>query len=401
MKPLAKHALLLAFGLALAAGSAELLVRIAAAMSFNVKYLATAGIAHTPAFTSLEDFVGIIGPELAPHRVVGNYYTNGLGFADKEFSVEKRAGTLRIMGIGDSFTFGSVSYPRNVITLVQDSLNRDCADTPIEIMNFGIPSAGVSEYRAVHVLAAPRYKPDRVVVHFYLGNDGPDLVSGNRAMPEMRPQAGAWSYAWSYVKNSITVLRSLERGTRATSGNAPNPNARGGERASDLPDLTDAEIEPSFTPEAFDRVLMDEVQHLYRGRSLPFRDRWKDTLEVLDTLRSDVAATTGRPLIIVLYPSQAQIYPALFEETKQKIKKFAPAVDLDDFDAAFPNEIVLNFCRRAGLVCEDITSALLSAARESMDPLYKPRDTHWNVRGNRVAAAAEAAFLRPLLCTNH
>jgi hypothetical protein len=43
---------------------------------------------------------------------------------------------------------------------------------------------------------------------------------------------------------------------------------------------------------------------------------------------------------------------------------------------------------------------MVDAARESTDPLYLPRDTHWNVRGNRVAAAAEATFLRHGLCKN-
>jgi hypothetical protein len=401
MKPLASGILLLAFGLALAAGSAELLTRIAAAMSSEVKYLATAGVAHTPGpFKSLEDFLSIAAPTLAAHRVSNNYYTNSLGFADKEFSVDKPAGTLRIMGIGDSFTFGAVSYPETVLKRVQDSLDRECSGRAVEIMNFGIPSAGVSEYRLVHRYAAPRYKPDRVVVHFYLGNDGPDLVSGNPALPEMRPQPGSWSYAWTYLRNSITVLRSLDRGAIAAPGGTPNPNVRGGERASDRPDLTDEEMEPTFTPEAFDRVLMDEVQHLYRGRNLPFRDRWNDTLEVLDALGKDVAGT-GRPPIMILYPSQAQIYPALFEAMKQQIQKQVPLVDLSDFDLGFPNEMVLNYCRREGLACHDITPALVSAARESPQPLYKPRDTHWNIRGNRVAAAAEAAFLRSILCTNH
>jgi hypothetical protein len=395
MKPFATRALLLSFGLALAAGSAELLVRIAAAMSSDVKYLATAGVAHTPGpFKSLEDYLSVAAPTLAPHRVLSNYYTNSLGFADEEFSIDKPAGTLRIMGIGDSFTFGAVSHPQNVLKIVQDSLNRDCAGRKIEIMNFGIPSAGVSEYQMVHMYAAPRYKPDRVVVHFYLGNDGPDLVSGYLALPEIRPQPGSWSYAWTYLRNSITVLRSLDRGPVAVPSGQPGPNARGGERASDQPDLTDEEMEPTFTPEAFERILMDEVQHLYRGRNLPFRDSWNDTLGVLDALRTDVVASTGRPPITVLYPSQAQIYPALFEALKRKIQEQVPLVDLSDFDVGFPNEMVLNYCRREGLVCHDITPALISAARESPAPLYRPRDTHWNVRGNRIAAAAEAAFLR-------
>jgi hypothetical protein len=41
---------------------------------------------------------------------------------------------------------------------------------------------------------------------------------------------------------------------------------------------------------------------------------------------------------------------------------------------------------------------MIAAAAESGEPLYLPRDTHWNVRGNRVAAAAEAALLRQELC---
>src|SRR5205807_10033677 len=70
-------------------------------------------------------------PTLAPHRVWNNYYTNSLGFADEEFSIDKPAGTLRIMGSGDSFTFGTVSYPENVLKIVQDSFNRHCSERKI------------------------------------------------------------------------------------------------------------------------------------------------------------------------------------------------------------------------------------------------------------------------------
>lgn len=397
LKSFAPRALALAFGLALAAGAAELLVRIAAHLSYDVKYLATAGVAYTAGpYRSLEDFLAAFGPTLAPHRAYNNYYTNALGFVDREFSLDKPAGTLRIMGLGDSFTFGGVSYPDNVLTRVADLLNRDCTGRKFEIMNFGIPSAGVAEYRLAHLFAAPRYKPDQVVVHFYLGNDGPDLVSGYMAMPAIRPRPGNWSYAWTYVRNAITLLRSVDRGAVTQRADATNTNVRGGERASDRPDLSDRDIEPTFSPGAFARVLMDEVQHLYRGRGLPFAGAWNTTFEVLDLLRTDVVASTGRPPIMILYPSQAQIYPEVFERTKREIHALVPAADLSDFDANFPNRMVLDYCERAGLVCHDITPALIAASRADAEPLYKPRDTHWNVRGNRVAAEAESAFLRAL-----
>ena len=55
-------------------------------------------------------------------------------------------------------------------------------------------------------------------------------------------------------------------------------------------------------------------------------------------------------------------------------------------------------CREKGIPCLDVTDALVKASQESPAPLYKKRDTHWTVRGNRVAAEAEAASLAPLVC---
>jgi hypothetical protein len=43
--------------------------------------------------------------------------------------------------------------------------------------------------------------------------------------------------------------------------------------------------------------------------------------------------------------------------------------------------------------CLDLLSALRAAQAEG--PVYTPRDTHWNVAGNRVAAQALAEWLDP------
>jgi hypothetical protein len=59
------------------------------------------------------------------------------------------------------------------------------------------------------------------------------------------------------------------------------------------------------------------------------------------------------------------------------------------------------YCQRAGIRCHDLTPHLMEAARQSSDPLYISRDTHWNIRGNQIAAAAEAATLHDELCAVH
>jgi hypothetical protein len=50
------------------------------------------------------------------------------------------------------------------------------------------------------------------------------------------------------------------------------------------------------------------------------------------------------------------------------------------------------------MACLDVTDSLARAGAESPASLYKIRDTHWTVRGNRVAAETEARLLAPLVC---
>ena len=94
IKKLVNWGLLLAISLTVALVSAEIFVRVAANIWFDVKYLATAGVGNMPrAYASLEDFLGEFWAQLAPHRIWNNYYANSLGFTGRELSVAKPVGT--------------------------------------------------------------------------------------------------------------------------------------------------------------------------------------------------------------------------------------------------------------------------------------------------------------------
>jgi hypothetical protein len=115
IKKLVNWGLLLAISLTVALVSAEIFVRVAANIWFDVKYLATAGVGNMPrAYASLEDFLGEfrVRVQLAPHRIWNNYYANSLGFTGREFSVAKPVDTRRIMALGDSFLYGMVAIRR-------------------------------------------------------------------------------------------------------------------------------------------------------------------------------------------------------------------------------------------------------------------------------------------------
>ena len=361
-----KRACLLTLGVATALVLVEILTRVTATFLVQVNYLATAGVKNMPpAYISLEQFLSENRVHIQPHRVWYNYYANSLGFTDREFALEKQKGRLRIMALGDSFLYGWVAYPQNVLTLTESLLRKKCGERNLETMNFGIPASGVREYRIVHKLAAPRYKPDIVVIHFYMGNDGPDLIS-LKSLPWIGRRILMSSYAWNFIKNYLKVLWSTNDLRIGASGVVALPAAgervaQGGERVTGQPDITDDEFRPTFTQEAFASLLANELGRLYRGKkTMPAGfDAWQETLDVLDALRAEVIASTGRKPIIVLYPSRLQVYPELFEATKRAVATQNTIIDPTDFDSNFPVRVLFAYCQRAGLSCYDVTPAMI------------------------------------------
>lgn len=84
-----------------------------------------------------------------PHADDYDFTLNSKGFKDREFSREKAAEQLRILGIGDSFVFGVVPYQNNFLTLLEDELQKQ--GRPIEVINMGIPGTSPRDYLAVLV----------------------------------------------------------------------------------------------------------------------------------------------------------------------------------------------------------------------------------------------------------
>ena len=91
------------------------------------------------------------------------------GFKDVEFSPSKPPGTIRILGIGDSFAFGVVPYEYNYLTLVEQHLKQRGHN--VEVINMGIPGIGPKEYLSLLVREGFVLEPDRVLVSFFIGND--------------------------------------------------------------------------------------------------------------------------------------------------------------------------------------------------------------------------------------
>ena len=107
--------------------------------------------------------------------------TNSLGFRDREFGATKRA-AIRIVALGDSFTFGWGVDAEQAWPKVLESQLRASGDD-LEIANLGQPGASPANYAAVAEKAVPLLKPDLVIVAVLQGDDLAQLA------PPPRPQA--------------------------------------------------------------------------------------------------------------------------------------------------------------------------------------------------------------------
>jgi len=111
------------------------------------------------------------------------YRHNSFGLRDAEHSLEKGAGVFRILGIGDSFTYGAgASLEDTYLSRLESMLNGRPGDHPkVEIIKAGIPRSYPATQRLFLEHYGLKYAPDLVLVGF-VPNDvidtyfGPDAI---------------------------------------------------------------------------------------------------------------------------------------------------------------------------------------------------------------------------------
>ncbi len=385
----------------------EAAVRVVAWWSPAVRELAVRDGRPHRRFASLEAYLATRAPEVVPHRNWLNHWNNALGLNDEEFTATRLPGRFRILAVGDSFTYGMVPYPDAVMTRLESALRAACPARDPEVLNLGIGSSDVEDYRAVATVGIPRFAPDLVVVHLFAGNDPPDLYRLVHERAAWTPLFGR-SRLWTLARNVVRLRREVEEGIRAAAEPAApapgGPPPRGGavvDPRRPLPPDDPALVGPTFRPAAFDAILGGELRRLYVPPDPAVADRaWAPVLAALEAIHR-AAAAGGSRLALVHFPSVLQVDPGLRAAlvARLRARRRYAALRPEAVDPGLPPRRLAAYCARAGLPCIDVTPALVAAREARPDaPLYKQGDTHWTVRGNRVAAEAEAAALAPLVC---
>ncbi|MEZ5293487.1 MAG: hypothetical protein R2745_20560 [Vicinamibacterales bacterium] len=280
---------------------------------------------------------------------------NQRGFNDVERSVARPpAVTRRIVALGDSFAVGVVPRSGNYLRLVEQALG---PPGTVEVVNLGVAGTEPRDYLAVLVDEGLAYRPDVVLVTFFVGNDfetrAPRLIER------------------SYV---LTLGRALWRlGTaRSLAG------AAGDGPAAYVDDA------PSMPRDRFLEISVERAW-IYQRDSRRLPAAVTRAADLLATMR-DLARSADAEFLVAIAPDEVQVDAGLRAAVAAALR-----VGVETLDVGQPDRLLAAALAERGIATADLLPAFQSAA--GGERLYKPRDTHWNLAGNRLAAAALARAL--------
>jgi hypothetical protein len=284
---------------------------------------------------------------------------NSKGFNDVEHTLVKGADVdSRILAIGDSFVFGVVPYRANFLTRLEDELR---GTIRAEVVKMGIAAADPQDYLSLLVNEGLAFRPNLVVVAFFIGND---FESPARKL-----------YEYSYV---ATLARSVATIWRDAPPAQSLPNWSG---------ATYDDEHPSLDEERFLEIEVDRAW-VYETGSTRLRTATAKAVDYLRQMRQ-VSSRAGADLVVVLIPDESQVNPTLQDQVV-RARRWAPG----QFDFRLPNRVLAGALTDDGIRHLDLLTAFEEKSRHTR--LYKPRDTHWNIGGNQLAAEVIARFIREL-----
>jgi hypothetical protein len=281
---------------------------------------------------------------------------NSLGYPGPDFQNDKKPGICRIAALGDSFAVGpAVAFADNFLTRLEKAL------PSAEVYNFGVSGIGPREY--LHILRHDvwPFQPDLVLVCVFVGNDITEELATPRHL-DVRQHA-----LYQLGARGFRLMR--ERWFR---GQTP---------ASAAPDRLS---QPSLSPDTFREVEARRLAVCLQPVSEALEKKWRRALGYLDRIVQECQARKV-PLTVVLIPDEFQVNPTVLREA-------LVGVNPSEVDLTLPQRRLLAFFAERQVPCLDLLPAFRGVPES-----YAANDTHWNIRGNRLAEQQISRWLLPLL----
>jgi hypothetical protein len=302
----------------------------------------------------------LVSTTLDAHRLIpGHDYGDGLrgnrlGYPGRDVELEKRPGTRRIAALGDSFALGpAVPFADNYLTLLERRLPRS------EVCNYGVSGAGPREYLAILRSDVWASQPDLILLSFFVGNDITEVLPAPRWLdPHQHTLYLLLERGWRLA---------CERGRQTKEGEHHSPSRIG---------------QAVLSRATFREIETRRLSVCLTPPSAALEKKWQRTFVCLEQIIAECRQREV-PLSVVLIPDEFQVNPAVLAGAVQDAKAAPNSVEL-----TLPQRRLLAFFGERNVPCLDLLPAFQKEPNS-----YAPCDTHWNVRGNRLAAQAISNWL--------
>lgn len=333
---------------------------------------------YYPRYLFLED-EGLgyrLRPGFVGHQSLGEFVVevriNSLGLRGVERSWQP-AEAHRILGLGDSFTFGTgVRASQTYLAVLEDLFRTDGRN--VEVVNAGVPGYGTRQQLAYLQREGQRLRPNLVLLGFLPFNDPDDNVTPAPIVRDgflVSPAAGssdtapALLYRWKAFLRTHSYTYSL-----VVNQLKESPSAR----------------RILFTLGLAGEVFPIEVQFYQIRPPVSVQLAWQVTFDLLRRMDAAARAMNAR-LVVVLIPSRAQVYPEWWARVLARYGLTEATAD-----ASLPTRTAAAYLEANGIAYVDLWPQFRRPA-EAGRRLYYDLDGHWNPEGHREAAVAIHEYL--------
>lgn len=358
-------------------------------------------------------------------------HINRYGMRGPEVSPTKPEGTVRVLGIGDSTTWGwAMNYEDTYLEAARRALEeKSGGGEKFEFLNLSYPGTGLLEYRRYWENVGCRLQPDVVVIGFFMANDmfsvkEPYVISDQRKVKADR--RGALE-AVDWFRDQIRIRREAiaELGDKLTG------------RESAARDLYDLWIGPpaqriqsnplreEWLVEAGKKEGLTQETVLARLNAIPaeLRERalvydldpwpmvaavlhpqsmresqemaaphvmqsWEAALEELGELIDAIRASGATPVVLAI-PRGEQV----LQDYTKDAKTLGFDVPADIGQTEKPQQFLQSYVKKRGCAFVDALPMLRRAAKTSSERLYFHYDVHLTAAGNKVLGETLAELL--------
>lgn len=289
--------------------------------------------------------------------------TNSEGWRDQERETSGRT----VLGLGDSFAFGwGVEAQESFYSLVEQGLGD-------ALINAGVPGTATIDQERLLAALIPRYRPQFVVLAFFVGNDftetgfgGAERLEVADGLLELKPIDGqdaptSWPRRLAIQSHLLQLLRAVQF-------------------------QLEASVQPGGLPRTWDAWMREFAQVHLRRPSDRAQEAIRATLESLDRI-ADRCSRDGIGLAVLAIPRSFQI-----DQSEREEMRAALGLKLENLDMDRPQRLLHEWAEGKDVLLVDLLDDF-KARQAAGARLYYSPDAHLTPRGHRAAATALAAAL--------